>query len=176
MSSKQIMIKPNLEVFSKMGINTLKVKNILLNTRNKKIIFDCIVSGLNCIKEIDIISKNVSAKFGRELEVEFLTENICHFSDEDLKVIIDRAIERLKVKNSTSRSFLCFYKIHIKNNKIVIELNDENAVYVLNELKINFKLESFLAEYGVRNKNIHFLNGNFSDILPNLDEKIENAI
>lgn len=176
MENKQIMIKPNLEVFSKMGVKNLKIKNILLNTRTKKIIFDCLVSCMECIKDIDCIYKNVSKKFERELEVEFITENNYSLSEEEFKEIVDRAIERLKEKNSTSRSFLCFYKVYLNDDKIIIELNEENAVYILKELKINTKLELLLAEYGIKGKNVYFVNGNFSEELTNLEIQIEKSI
>lgn len=171
-NSKQITIKPNIEVFSKMGVNNLTIKNIFLNTKTKKIIFDCMASSLNCIEDIDVIYKNVYKKFEKELEVEFITENNFILSDEEMKKIVDRAVERLKIRNSTSRSFLCFYKIYLKNEKIIIELNDENAVYILEEMKINLKLEIILAEYGIRGRSIHFISGNFSGGAQDLEEKI----
>lgn len=176
MENKQIQIKPNSNVFSNMGVNNLKIKNITLNTRNKKIIFDCAISSLNCIDEIDKIYKNISEKFGRELEVGFETENQYNFSEEDLKEIVKRAVERLKKKNSTSRSFLCFYKIHIKDKKIILELNDENAVFILEEMKINIKLEALLFEYGIKDRTIHFLSGDFSKDIKDFDERIEKII
>lgn len=176
MESKQISIKPNLNVFSNMGVKNLEIRNIILNTRAKKIIFDCLVSSFNCVDDIDKIYKNVSEKFGRDLEVGFTTENQYEFSEEDLKNIIKRAIERLKEKNSTSRSFLCFYRIHIKEKKIILELNDENAVFILEELKINIKLEMLLAEYGIKDRTIHFLTGDLSKEIDDFDERIEKTI
>ncbi|WP_022820025.1 PolC-type DNA polymerase III [Fusobacterium russii] len=176
MESKQILIRPNLNVFSNMGVKNLGIKNILLNTRTKKIIFDCLVSSFNCIEDIDKIYKNVSEKFGKDLEIGFITENKYKFSEDDLKNIIKRAIERLKERNSTSRSFLCFYKIHIKENRIILELNDENAVFILEEMKINIKLEALLFEYGINDRNIHFLSGDLSKEIENFDERIEKTI
>lgn len=177
MNSKQILIKPNLEVFDKMGVKELKIKDILLNTRSKKIIFNCLVSSINCIKDIDIIHKNVLEKFGGDLKVEFITENqTLNLVDEDIKYIVDKAIERLKEKNSTSRSFLCFYKIYLKDNKIIIELNDESATYILKELKINIKLESILSEYGLKNRVIHFVSGDFSQEISDFEKKIDTEI
>ncbi len=131
---------------------------------------------MECIKDIDCIYKNVSKKFERELEVEFITENNYSLSEEEFKEIVDRAIERLKEKNSTSRSFLCFYKVYLNDDKIIIELNEENAVYILKELKINTKLELLLAEYGIKGKNVYFVNGNFSEELTNLEIQIEKSI
>lgn len=176
MKSRQVLIKPNLNVFSNMGVKNLEIKNILLNTMTKKIIFDCSVSSISCIEDIDRIYKNVSEKFGRDLEVAFTTENHYEFSEEDLKNIIKRAIERLKEKNSTSRSFLCFYKIHIKEKRIILELNDENAVFILKELKINIKIETLLSEYGIKNRMVSFLSGDLSKEVENFDEKIEKTI
>jgi len=71
----------------------------------------------------------------------------CRENDEEIKSIVTRAIERLKTKNTTSKSFLCFYKLHIKEKYIIIELNDENTKFMLEEVKISSKIESILAEF-----------------------------
>ena len=75
MNNRQIIIEPNMEVFSKLGVKSIEIKNILLNTRVKRITFNCSVSSMNCIDDIDIIYKDVLSKFGRELEIEFITDN-----------------------------------------------------------------------------------------------------
>ena len=75
MNNRQIIIEPNMEVFSKLGVKSIEIKNILLNTRIKRITFNCAVSSMNCIDDIDIIYKDVLSKFGRELDIEFITDN-----------------------------------------------------------------------------------------------------
>ena len=57
MNNRQIIIEPNMEVFSKLGVKSIEIKNILLNTRIKRITFNCSVSCMNCIDDIDIIYK-----------------------------------------------------------------------------------------------------------------------
>ncbi len=178
MNEKRILINPNLEVFSKMGVNNLKIKKIILDTRYKKVTFNCFVSSLNCIKDIDVIYKNISSKFQGELDVEFLTsDDNLNLNEEELKDVVDRAVEKLKTKNSTSRSFLCFYKLHINGKNIKIELNDKNAIFILNELKVNLKIEQILSEYGLRNYYIDFIDGNFSDTgIAEIEKKIDMSI
>ncbi|CAN2327038.1 PolC-type DNA polymerase III [Fusobacterium sp. oral taxon C10] len=174
MNNRQIIIEPNMEVFSKLGVKSIEIKNILLNTRIKRITFNCSVSSINCIDDIDIIYKDVLSKFGRELEIEFITDNKNLFlNDEEIKSIVTRAIERLKTKNTTSKSFLCFYKLHIKDNYIVIELNDENTKFMLEEVKISSKIENILDEYGVKDYKIIFSVGDFSKEISNIEEKIK---
>ena len=78
---------------------SIEIKNYSLNTRTKRITFNCAVSCMNCIDDIDIIYKDVLSKFGRELEIEFITDNKnLSLNDEEIKSIVTRAIERLKTK------------------------------------------------------------------------------
>ena len=174
MNNRQIMIEPNMEVFEKLGVKSIEIKNILLNTRTKRITFNCSVSCMGCIDDIDIIYKDVLSKFGREIEIEFVTENKeLKLEDEEIKTIAIRAIERLKSRNTTSKSFLCFYKVYVKNNYIIIELNDEHIKFMLEEVKISSKIESILAEYGLKDYKIMFSVGDFSKELSNVEEKIK---
>ena len=174
MNNRQIMIEPNMEVFEKLGVKSIEIKNILLNTRTKRITFNCSVSCMGCIDDIDTIYKDVLSKFGREIEIEFVTENKeLKLEDEEIKTIAIRAIERLKSRNTTSKSFLCFYKVYVKNNYIIIELNDEHIKFMLEEVKISSKIESILAEYGLKDYKIMFSVGDFSKELLNVEEKIK---
>lgn len=79
----------------------------------------------------------------------------------------------MKTKNTTSKSFLCFYKLHIKENYIIIELNDENTKFMLEEVKISSKIENILNEYGVKNYEIIFSVGDFSKEISNIEEKLK---
>ena len=174
MNNRQIMIEPNMEVFEKLGVKNIEIKNILLNTRTKRITFNCSVSCMGCIDDIDTIYKDVLSKFGREIEIEFVTENKeLKLEDEEIKTIAIRAIERLKSRNTTSKSFLCFYKVYVKNNYIIIELNDEHIKFMLEEVKISSKIESILAEYGLKDYKIMFSVGDFSKELSSVEEKIK---
>ena len=174
MNNRQIMIEPNMEVFEKLGVKSIEIKNILLNTRTKRITFNCSVSCMGCIDDIDTIYKDVLSKFGREIEIEFVTENKeLKLEDEEIKTIAIRAIERLKSRNTTSKSFLCFYKVYVKNNYIIIELNDEHIKFMLEEVKISSKIESILAEYGLKDYKIMFSVGDFSKELSSVEEKIK---
>ena len=174
MNNRQIMIEPNMEVFKKLGVKNIEIKNILLNTRTKRITFNCSVSCMGCIDDIDTIYKDVLSKFGREIEIEFVTENKeLKLEDEEIKTIAIRAIERLKSRNTTSKSFLCFYKVYVKNNYIIIELNDEHIKFMLEEVKISSKIESILAEYGLKDYKIMFSVGDFSKELSSVEEKIK---
>ena len=174
MNNRQIMIEPNMEVFEKLGVKSIEIKNILLNTRTKRITFNCSVSCMGCIDDIDTIYKDVLSKFGREIEIEFVTENKeLKLEDEEIKTIVIRAIERLKSRNTTSKSFLCFYKVYVKNNYIIIELNDEHIKFMLEEVKISSKIESILAEYGLKDYKIMFSVGDFSKEFSNVEEKIK---
>ena len=174
MNNRQIIIEPNMEVFSKLGVKSIEIKTILLNTRIKRITFNCAVSSMDCIDDIDIIYKDILSKFGRELDIEFITDNKnLSLKDEDIKAIAIRAIERLKTRNTTSKSFLYFYKLYVKDNYIIIELNDENTKFMLEEVKISSKIESILNEYGLKDYKIVFSVGDFSKEISNIEEKIK---
>ena len=175
--NRQIIIEPNMEVFSKLGVKSIQIKSILLNTRTKRITFNCSVTCLECINDIEIIQKDVASKFGKDLEVEFVTENDgLTLEKEEIKTVVTRAIEKLKTKNSTSRSFLCFYKLYVKDDYIIIELNDDNTKYILEEMKISTKIENILNEYGLKNYKIIFEVGDFSKEISNVEEKIKSDI
>ena len=175
--NRQIIIEPNMEVFSKLGVKSIQIKSILLNTRTKRITFNCSVTCLECINDIEIIQKDVASKFGKDLEVEFVTENDgLTLEKEEIKTVVTRAIEKLKTKNSTSRSFLCFYKLYVKDDYIIIELNDDNTKYILEEIKISTKIENILNEYGLKNYKIIFEVGDFSKEISNVEEKIKSDI
>ena len=106
--------------------------------------------------------------------VEIITDNKnLSLKDDEIKTIAIRAIERLKTKNTTSKSFLCFYKVYIKNNYIIIELNDEHIKFMLEEVKISSKIENILDEYGVKDYKIIFSVGDFSKEILNIEEKIK---
>ena len=174
MNNRQIIIEPNMEVFSKLGVKSIEIKTILLNTIMKRITFNCSVSCMSCIDDIDIIYKDILSKFGRELEIEFITDNKnLSLKDEEIKAIAIRAIERLKTKNTTSKSFLCFYKLYVKDNYIIVELNDENTKFMLEEVKISSKIENILNEYGLKDYKIVFSVGDFSKEISNIEEKIK---
>ena len=175
--NRQIIIEPNMEVFSKLGAKSIQIKSILLNTRTKRITFNCSVTCLECINDIEIIQKDVASKFGKDLEVEFVTENDgLTLEKEEIKTVVTRAIEKLKTKNSTSWSFLCFYKLYVKDDYIIIELNDDNTKYILEEMKISTKIENILNEYGLKNYKIIFEVGDFSKEISNVEEKIKSDI
>ena len=115
MNNRQIIIEPNMEVFSKLGVKSIEIKNILLNTRIKRITFNCAVSSMNCIDDIDIIYKDVLSKFGRELDIEFITDNKnLSLKDDEIKTIAIRAIERLKTKIQPLSPFCVFISYILK--------------------------------------------------------------
>lgn len=167
-SSRSVVIKPQKSLFEDMGIKKIEVCEIIYHDRNKKIDFKCDVSTVNDLYELDIIYENIKKKFGKELEVDFkLKYKEENLSTEDVKSIVERSIQRLKVRNAISKSFLYFYKIHIKETDkhylIKIELNDETAIDILKAQKIHYKLEEIIKNYGIHNAQIEFISGDFSN-------------
>lgn len=163
MSYDNYNIKPDEKFYQKLGINSLLMNAIYLNSRHKKIMISCRVKSLKCLEEQDILYLALQNSFDNQLEVAFKTnsENLI-LNEEEIKKIVLMAITRLKLKSATPRSFLTYFKINPIEKDINIELNNEKAVEILNSMEINVKLEKILYEYGLHNYKVYFYTGDLT--------------
>jgi len=171
MGSRSVVIKPQKSLFEDMGIKKIEVFEVIYHDRNKKIDFNCSASTVGDLYELDIIYENIKKKFGTGLDVNFIIkykeENL---SLDDVKKIVERSIQRLKVRNAISKSFLYFYRIHLSqtddNYLVRIEVNDdkksEMAINTLKSQKIHYKLEEIMKNYGLSSVQVEFVSGDFS--------------
>ena len=177
MNRNEIRIKPQDSIFRQMGINSVDIKEIIFSERNKKMKFMCSVPCVKDLCELDIIYENIKKNFGKELEVDFRVEYTeKEMMKEELIVIVERAITRLKARNAISKSFLYFYRIKIEEAAVDIELNEKTAIEILMSSGIDDRLEEILENYGIYNFKVKFILGDFSKELTEVEKQKQKDI
>ncbi len=177
MNRNEIRIKPQDSIFRQMGINSVDIKEIIFSERNKKMKFMCSVPCVKDLCELDIIYENIKKNFGKELEVDFRVEYTeKEMMKEELVIIVERAIIRLKARNAISKSFLYFYRIKIEENAVNIELNEKTAIEILMSSGIDDRLEEILENYGIYNFKVKFILGDFSKELTEIEKQKQKEI
>lgn len=176
MSNYKIRIKPEDSIFRKMGIKSITVDEILFSERNKKIRFVCSVPSIQQLNEIDIIRENMKKKFGKELDIDFKIKfEEKNITKEELVSLVEKAIDTLKIKNAISKSFLYLYRISISSN-INIILAEQSAIDILKQSQIDEKLVEILENFGIYNFKIHFILGDFSKEVSEIEKAKEQEI
>ena len=174
---KRINIKTRPDFFKNTGAENIKVKEIMFDERIKKLKIFCSLGGPCYICETDLVCNDLHKKFGDSLSIEFEIEyENNEITRNDLIQITEKVINDLKKKNAVSRSFLYLYRIKVEDKKIIIELKNELAIETLYESKINIKLESLLAEYGIKNFEVQFIPGDFSKELEAVENKLDEVM
>lgn len=182
MSNHSIKIKPQKNLFEDMGVKNIEVIEIIYYERNKKIIFTCVSSSVKYLSELDLIYENIKRKFGKDLEVDFkLTYEEKNLQKEDIKIIVERAINRLKARNAICKSFLYFYRITLDEKAngsyiAILQLNDKMAVDTLKSNNTHFKLEEIIKNYGVLDISVEFGTGDFSKEVSEIIELSESEL
>lgn len=175
--NKQIKINPKEDFFYYLGAKNTSVKLISFFNKTKTLKIKCLIKSPSFIDEIDLISQELRKKFGFLISTEFeIAYEDTKITKETLLKILEKAINKLKENNATSKSFLFLYRIKIKKNEIIIELKNEVAIENLYESKINIKLENILRQFGINNFNISFIPGDFSKELDEIEKETENII
>lgn len=173
---KSIKIRPNNSIFSQMGIRDIEIVDITFSERNRKIVFSCILPTPNKLDELNIIYENLKRNFGDSLDIDFNVDiKNKEITTHDLKYIIEKAINFLKLKNAISRSFLYFYKINI-DDKIQILLGDKPSIDILYQSNINEKLEEIINRFGVHNYKVEFILGDLNKEMSELERLKEEEI
>lgn len=172
---KELKLNPNF--LQRLNIKNLSIKRLLYNEKNRNIIFECGINGIDCINEMIRIEEEIQKEFGDKLSVKIKNENfLSDLDEEQLKDIVDIAIKKLKNRNAISKMYLSFYKTHIREENIYIELNEERIVKMLISLNVNEKLENILSNFGVSKYKIKFIQGDLSKEFKDIESKIENDI
>ena len=168
-----VKIKPKKNLFEPIGVKNIELKEITIYERLKKIEILCIVKSPHNLDELDLIKKEINAKFGEQLELELGVEFLAAgLSKLDIKLVVERIIKELKVISAPSRSFLHLYRIHIHDNHIDIELKDQVALDNLMKAEIDIKLNTKLGRYGINNLDIRLLIGDFTKEVKEIDDEI----
>ena len=174
---KRVTIKTRPDFFKNAGAENIKVKELMYDERIKKLKIFCTLGGPCYICETDIVCNDLHKKFGDSLSIEFEIEyENNEITRNDLMQIMEKVISELKKKNAVSRSFLYLYRIKIEDRKIIIELKNELAIETLYESKINLRLETLLAEYGIRGFEVQFVAGDFSKELEQVENKLDEVM
>ncbi|MGL6100742.1 MAG: PolC-type DNA polymerase III, partial [Fusobacteriaceae bacterium] len=161
--AKDIKIRPQEDIFHKIGLKEVRVKEIRFNKRHRRLVLKCLISSVQHFSEIDILEEKIKKSFGNELVVTVKIEiESDEITREDLHEIVERAIKKLKEKSAVSRSFLYFYRVIIESDKITVELNDQTSIDTLKEAEIDIKLKQTLSNMGVSSLEIDFKVGDFT--------------
>ena len=174
---KRVTIKTRPDFFKNAGAENIKVRELMYDDRAKKLKIFCILGGPCYICETDIVYNDLHKKFGDSLSIEFEIEyENNEITRNDLMQITEKVISELKKKNAVSRSFLYLYRIKIEDRKIIIELKNELAIETLYESRINLRLETLLAEYGIKDFRVEFVPGDFSKELEKVGNKLDEVM
>ena len=153
------------------------VKEIIYEDLYKKLKISCQLKDPTCLCETDIVCEDLHKKFGDSLSVEFSIEyENLQITQKILSEIVEKAIEKLKLKNAVSKSFLFLYRVRIDEKNIFIELKNDMAIETLYESKINLKIESLLSEYGINDFKVSFVAGDFAKEIEEDRKEKENTI
>lgn len=174
---KRVTIKTRPDFFKNAGAENIKVRELMYDDRTKKLKIFCTLGGPCYICETDIVCNDLHKKFGDSLSIEFEIEyENNEITRNDLMQITEKVISELKKKNAVSRSFLYLYRIKIEDRKIIIELKNELAIETLYESRINLRLETLLAEYGIKDFRVEFVPGDFSKELEKVENKLDEVM
>ncbi|WP_027129463.1 PolC-type DNA polymerase III [Fusobacterium perfoetens] len=175
--SRKILIKSRPDFFHSVGAKNLLVKEIVYEELYKKLKISCQLKDPTFLGETDIVTTDLQKKFGESLSVEFNIEyENLQITQKILTEIIEKAIEKLKLRNAVSKSFLFLYRVRVEEKNIYIELKNDMAIATLYESKINLKLETLLSEFGINDFKISFVPGDFSKEISEIEKEKENKI
>ena len=175
--SRKTRVSTKPDFFHHIGAKNLMVKEIIYEDLYKKLKISCQLKDPTCLCETDIVCEDLHKKFGDSLSVEFSIEyENLQITQKILSEIVEKAIEKLKLKNAVSKSFLFLYRVKIDEKNIFIELKNDMAIETLYESKINLKIESLLSEYGINDFKVSFVAGDFAKEIEEIEKEKENTI
>lgn len=163
MSSKEIRMKPGRELLQRLGIQFMQLEEIRYSERRNVLRVFCVLPTYLAISELERLHQDLQITFGNNVKIEFssklLDENI---PKEELKNIVDLAIQRLRKTEPRFKSFLCNYRIFIEGNDIYLEVNTDCGIEIIEDGHGSQKLEAVLYEYGLKCYSIHIERGDFT--------------
>lgn len=172
MRSKKIRILPKRNPFMDFGVKNIKIKEIHVMDRAKKVEFLCLVDEPGCLEQLDIIEEKFYQAFDDvdlEIRSKIAKEEFTH---EEKKLILDRVILDLKRKRTVAKTFLFFYEAEIRDKKVYIALKNQVAVDQLMEANIDKLIEHTLSVYGLQ-KTVKFHTGDFEEEIGKLKMEVE---
>lgn len=163
MSSKEIRMKPGREFMERLGIQFMQLEEIRYSERRNVLRVFCILPTYLAISELERLYQDLQITFGRDIKMEFSSKLLdSHIPKEELKNIVDLAIQRLRKTEPRFKSFLCSYRIFIEGNNIYLEVNTDCGIEIIEDGHGSQKLEAVLYEYGLRQYSVHIEKGDFT--------------
>jgi len=172
MAKTIIRIKPKKDLLKKFNVSNVHLKEVKIYQRQQKFELFCELEDPRDLKEVEIVENKLREAFKDKFDnfVEFKRENL---TDEEVKIVVEFAINKLKRGNSACKSFMNLYKIFVDEKSIVIGLQDEGALETLNNSKVNMKLENLISKYGLKNRTIKLSTGELKEEIKKLEETVE---
>ena len=168
-----VRMKPKKNLFEGIGAKNVELKEIIIYEKLKKIEILCIIKDPHSLDELDLIKKEMTKKFGDQLELDLGVEfSNSQLTKADIKLVVERLIKELKVTSAPSRSFLHLYRIFIEDHHIDIELKDRVALNNLLSAEVDIKLNTKLGKYGINNLDIRLLVGDFTREVSTIDNNL----
>ena len=167
------VIVPHEKFYEKLNLTTLVISKVSINSKIRKVIINCSAKGMNCLKEQDIIYKELKRIFDDAIDIFFITECDKFIDKENyIKEVIEMSIAKLKSKNTTAKTYLNNFLIKPEENLVKIELNDKHYINMLKKEKMDIKLDNILREYGFDSFNIGFYFGDLTGVEFKTHEKV----
>lgn len=167
-----VKIKPNKNPFENHGVNNIVIKEIKVSSKANYVELICFVKEPKDFHELDIINDRFGRAFkDTKFDVKF-EMNSLEFGEEEKRLIIERVIKDIKNQKTVAKTFLFFYEIKIRENHLVIKLNDSTALERLEEENIDRRIEKRLEHLGL-NFSVKFVTGDFTEELEKLSDKMD---
>lgn len=175
MRKKIIKILPRKNPFSNFGVNNIKIKELAVLEKEKKIKLFCLIDCPKNFEQLDILEEKFYKAFEDfgNIDLEIKSKiNKNEFSQEEKKLIFERVILDLKKYKPIVKTFLFFYEVEIRESDIYISLKNEIAIEQLSNSNIDQLIQSKLLNYGL-DANVQFIKGDFKEQIGKFEKKHE---
>lgn len=164
MLGKEIHIKPGQALLDRLHIQFMQLQEIRYSERRNVLRVFCILPSYLAISELELLYQDLQISFGTEIQMEFITKlEDKNIPKEELKKIIDLALQRLRRTEPRFKSFLSNYRIYIENYEIYLELSTGVGLEIMEAGNASRKLERVLHDYGLVEYSVFFEKGDFTE-------------
>lgn len=163
MSTKEMKIKPGEDFLKRLGIQFIQLQEIRYSERRNGLRIFCVLPTCLAISELEVLYQDLQITFGKTMKIEFVSKLLdINVPKEELKKIVDLAIQRLRKREPRFKSFLCNYRIFIEDSSIYLEVNTDCGIDIMEDGNASRKVEAVLQEYDLGKYSIHFERGDFT--------------
>lgn len=177
MSTKEIKIRPGEDFQKRLGIQFMQLQEIRYSERRNVLRVFCVLPTYLAISELEILHQDLQRTFEKTIKIEFVSKLLdAKIPKEELKKIVDLAIQRLRKREPRFKSFLCNYRIFIENFAIYLEVNTDCGIDIMEDGNASQKVEAVLQEYDLGKYSVHFERGDFTTENAHLQREREEEI